>query len=232
MNSRPDSVSISGEVLTGGVSIFAVASPYAFDVVESAERQGLAVTCIDNFGTADHLLPNLEKLSETTNKLRPFGIGLASAGHRGAALNASAEAGFTQPYQLIDPTATIARSVTLGHAVYVNAGVVVGSRTHVGCAANINRSASIGHDNDIGFSTSVGPGAVLAGHVTLGASVSVGAGAVILPKIVVHDGATIGAGAVVTRDVGAFDVVVGNTARVLKKSEVTPLLTCPFCDHA
>ena len=228
---RPESQT-SGEYTPGTVSIFAVASPYAFDVVESAARHGLSVTCIDNFGSADDLLPNLEQLSKATNKVRPFGIGLASAGDRGAALNASAEAGFTQPYQLIDPTATIARSVTLGHAVYVNAGVVVGSRTHLGCAVNINRSASIGHDNDIGFSTSVGPGAVLAGHVTLGASVNVGAGAVILPKILVHDGATIGAGAVVTRDVGAFDVVVGNPARVLKKSEVTPLLTCPFCDHA
>ena len=219
-------------MLTGGVSIFAVASPYAFDVVESAERHGLAVTCIDNFGAADSLLPNLERLSDSTNKLRPVAIGLASAEHRGAALKACADAGFSLPHQIIDPTATIARSVTLGHAVYVNAGVVVGTRTHLGCAVNINRSASIGHDNDIGFSTSVGPGAVLAGHVRLGAHVSVGAGAVILPEIVVHDGATIGAGAVVTRDVAAFEVVAGNPARVLKKSEVTPLLTCPFCDPA
>lgn len=231
MIARPESQA-SGEITPGTVSVFAVASPYAFDVVESAERLGLTVTCIDNFGTADHLLPNLEKLSEATNKLRPFGIGLASAGHRGAALNACAEAGFTLPHQLIDPTATIARSVTVGHAVYVNAGVVVGSHTRIGCAVNVNRSASLGHDNDIGFSTSVGPGAVLAGHVRLGAFVSIGAGAVILPNIVVHDGATVGAGAVVTRDVAAFEVVVGNPARVLKESEVTPLLTCPFCDHA
>ena len=232
MNNRPESGLVTREVLSEGVSIFAVASPYAFDVVESAERHGLAVTCIDNFGAADSLLPNLERLSEVTSTSRPFGIGLASAGQRGAALIACAEAGFSLPYQLIDPTATIARRVTLGHAVYVNAGVVVGTRTHLGCAVNINRSASIGHDNDIGFSTSVGPGAVLAGHVRLGAHVSVGAGAVILPEIVVHDGATIGAGAVVTRDVAAFEVVAGNPARVLKKSEVTPLLTCPFCDPA
>ena len=231
MNARPESKA-SVERTPGAVSVFAVVSPYAFDVVESAERHGLGVTCIDNFGTADTLLPHLEQLSETTNKLRPFAIGLASAGHRGAALHACAEAGFTQPYQLIDPTATIARRVTLGHAVYINAGVVVGSRTHLGCAVNINRSASIGHDNDIGFSASVGPGAVLAGHVRLGTSVSVGAGAVILPQVVVHDGATIGAGAVVTRDVAAFEVVVGNPARVLKNAEVTPLLTCPFCDDA
>ena len=231
MNARPESQA-SVEKTPGTVSIFGVASPYAFEVVESAERLGLAVTCIDTFGTADALLPNLELLSDTTHRVRPFAIGLTSAGHRGAALHAGADAGFTVPHQLIDPTATMARRVTLGHAVYVNAGAVVGSRTHLGCAVNINRSASIGHDNDIGFSASVGPGAVLAGHVRLGTSVSVGAGAIVLPRVVVHDGATVGAGAVVTRDVAPFEVVVGNPARVLKESEVTPLLTCPFCDAA
>ena len=231
MNARPESQA-SVEKTPGTVSIFGVASPYAFEVVESAERLGLAVTCIDNFGTADALLPNLELLSDATARQHPFSVGVSSASHRGAALHAGAKAGFTVPHQLIDPTATMARRVTLGHAVYVNAGAVVGSRTHLGCAVNINRAASIGHDNDIGFSTFVGPGAVLAGHVRLGTCVSVGAGAVILPRVVVHDGATVGAGAVVTRDVAPFEVVVGNPARVLKKSDVTPLLTCPFCDAA
>ncbi len=221
-----------GGVVRPGLSVFGVASHFVHDVVESAQRQGFVPTCIDNLGSADRDLPNLEALSEASDTDRPFTLGLSSARHRGLALVASSKAGFRVPYSLVDPTAVVAGSATFGHSAFVNAGVVVGSHTRIGCASSINRSASIGHDNAIGFSASVGPGAVLAGQVTLGAFVSIGAGAVILPKIVVHDGATIGAGAVVTRDVGAFEVVVGNPARILKKSEVTPLLTCPFCDDA
>lgn len=221
---------VESDVASHGLTIFAVASNFVYDVVESAQRRGFTSTLIDNLGTADRDLPNLEKLSDRSDRARPFTLGLSSAHHRGQALVACADQGFRQPFTLVDPTAIVAHSTTFGHSAYVNAGVTIGPHTHIGCAASINRSASLGHDNNIGFSTSVGPGAILAGHVTLGSCVSVGAGAVILPDVVVHDGATVGAGAVVTHDVDAFDVVVGNPARVLRQSDIIPLLTCPYCD--
>ena len=52
--------------------------------------------------------------------------------------------------------------------------------------------------------------AYIAGRVQIQDYASIGANATILPDIKIGKGAIIGAGAVVTKDVKAFDVVVGN----------------------
>ncbi|MSW96954.1 MAG: hypothetical protein F2808_01065, partial [Actinobacteria bacterium] len=129
---------VESDVASHGLTIFGVASSFVYDVVESAQRRGFATTCIDNLGTADRDLPNLELLSDTSDRRRPFTIGLGSAHHRGLALVASAEKGFRQPFSLVDPTAIVAHSTTFGHSAYVNAGVVVGPHTDIGCGASIN----------------------------------------------------------------------------------------------
>lgn len=214
----------------GAVTIVGVASPYAWDVVESASRAGLDVRCFDNFGGADIRLPGLETLTDSSPRDMPFVIGLASAPHRALAITDIAAAGFAVPEVLVDPTAIVAGTTHFGHCVYVNAGVVIGSNTSVGCATNINRSASVGHDNTLGFAVSVAPGAVLAGGITVQDLATVGAGATVLPGIVIGRGAVVGAGAVVTRDVNDFDVVVGNPARLLRAGESKGgSLRCPYC---
>jgi len=222
----------------GELAIIGVTSPYAWDVVESAFRRSLSVSTVDNFGGASTDLPGLERVTASTNRVRPFTLGLSSAPHRGIALRSCSDLGFLSPVSLIDPTAVLASTTHLGHCVYVNAGVVVGSHSTLGCASNINRSASIGHDNNLGFSVSVGPGATLAGSVTLADFVTVGAGAIILPGISVGRGSVIGAGAVVTANVAPSTTVVGNPARALSVRPLslpgttpapTPGITCPYC---
>ncbi len=53
-------------------------------------------------------------------------------------------------------------------------------------------------------------------RVRIGNDVWIGAQAIIMPGIRIHDGAVIGAGAIVTRDVEAYEVVVGSPAKHLK----------------
>ncbi len=195
------------------LTIFGVASPYAWDVVESARRRGLEPRCVDNHGGAD---PELPGLGTPPAPEEPFTLGLSSGRHRLAAAQAAARAGRALPQSLIDPSAVIASTVTMHHGVYVNAGVVVASRTVLGCHANLNRSASIGHDNVLGFGASVGPGAVTTGEVQIGSGAFVGAGATVVPGVSIGEGALVGAGAVVTRDVPPGAVVAGNPARVLR----------------
>lgn len=208
--------------------VFAVASRYAWDVVESCWREGREPRCVDNVGGADPELP----MRDSGAGPAPFVLGLSSADGRWAAAAAAKQAGFEDPVTLVDRSATIARTAVLSHGVYVNAGAVVAAKTAIGCHSNINRSASIGHDNHLGVAVSVGPGAVLAGSVTVGDLSFIGAGATILPDITIGRQAVIGAGAVVTRSVGDGEVVVGNPARVIRTIDITERPeACPHCSN-
>ena len=210
------------------LTVFAVATPYAWDVVESALRRDRDVRSVDNFGGADPRLPGLEPLTNATPR-SGFVLGLASADHRVPAAVAARDAGFDSPETLVDPTAVVPSTAVLAHGVYVNAGAVLGSHTTLGCHAHVNRAATLGHDASLGFSASVGPGAVLAGHVLLGPASFVGAGATVLPGVRIGRCAVVGAGSVVTRDVEDHQVVVGNPARLLKTRDETPEVSCPHC---
>jgi sugar O-acyltransferase (sialic acid O-acetyltransferase NeuD family) len=214
---------------SGPITVFGVASPYAWDVVESATRAGLVALCVDNYGGADGRLPGLDQPADVG---LPFVLGLSSPLHRAAAAHAAVAAGHRTPTALVDPSAVLATTVTLGHGSYVNAGVVVGSHTTLGCHVNVNRSASLGHDNVVGFAAAFGPGALTAGDVHIGPAAFVGAGAVVLPGVRIGRRATVGAGAVVTKDVDDFAVVVGNPARVLPpRKHIEPVEEdrCPHC---
>ncbi|MCF6376063.1 hypothetical protein L2K70_00420 [Nocardioides KLBMP 9356] len=209
------------------LSVFGVASPYAFDVVESARRSGRDVVCVDNHGGADDRLPRLTTLGDDTART-PFTLGLSSAAGRSGAAHAARDGGWDRPEAMVDPTAILPSTAEVAHGAYVNAGVVIGSWASIGCHANVNRASTIGHDARLGFAAATGPGVVLAGGVVVEAGAFVGSGATVLPEVTIGTGATVGAGAVVTRDVAPGDVVVGNPARVLRSHTVEEL-TCPHC---
>ncbi len=208
--------------------VFAVATPYAWDVVESLLRAGQEVTTVDNLGTADGDLPGRTATEDVAG--RPFVLGTASPRGRAAASEAALADGLGPAATLVDPTAIVATTARLSHGVYVNAGAVVAAKTRLECHANINRSASVGHHCRIGRFAHLGPGAILAGGVDVGPGAFVGAGATVLPGVTLGEGALVGAGAVVTRDVDPGAVVVGNpavpTGAPITVQEVLP---CPQC---
>ncbi len=185
------------------VAVVGVASPYAWDVVDSALRGGFDITCVDNFGGADPRLPGLVRMEDFAAPEAAFALGLSGAINRARILLELAERGFTDPVAMIDPSSVIGSGVDIGHCVYVNAGVVVGPNTRIGCAVNINRSASIGHESDLGFAVNVSPNATLTHGVVVEPLAWIGAGATILPGLRIGRGAVVGAGSVVTQDVEA-----------------------------
>lgn len=146
----------SGSTTATQLFIIGVASPYAWDVVESGVRNDLDPLCVDNHGGADERLPGLTGLGGV-DRTAAFTLGLSSATHRAAAARACFVGGFRHSIALLDPRSVVNSTTTIGHGVYVNAGAVVASNTAIGCHANINRSASVGHD-DIGFAASIAPG--------------------------------------------------------------------------
>jgi sugar O-acyltransferase (sialic acid O-acetyltransferase NeuD family) len=209
------------------VAVFAVASPYAWDVVESLVRSDANVTCVDNHGGADARLP---LVAIAAAERGDFVVGLSSAHMRALAAADAAEQGFAHPVDVIDPTAVVASTAEVAHGAYLNAGVVVASHARIGCHANVNRSASIGHDTRLGFAVSIGPGAVISGSVTIESQAFVGAGATVLPGLTIGTGAIIAAGAVVTTDVAPGAVVAGNPARLLRTEPVEDWNT--VCPHS
>ena len=208
------------------VAVFGVATPYAWEVVETLWRLEVDVICVDNYGGADPQLPGLRA---TLGDHRGAAVlGPSSATARAATAEAAVEAGCVRLDPVVDPTAVVARSASLGHGAYVNAAACVGARSILGCFTNVNRTASIGHHCELGPFTSTGPGVVLSGSVRTGAGAFIGSGAVVLPERTIGSGAVVGAGSVVTKDVPDRAVVVGNPARVVGE-RATWTATCPLC---
>lgn len=214
--------------MTESLHIIGVAAGIAWDVVESAQRAGLNVVCVDNVGGADPELPNLVDESALTDHSGGFAVGVGSVGPRRATAAAAHRTGWSNPVALVDPTSTVAHTVTIAHGAYANAAVVIGAKATVGCFALINRAASIGHHTTVGSFAHVGPGATLAGQITVGAGAFIGAGATVLPGLTIGEGAVVGAGAVVTKDVPPFTIVVGSPARELRQTEKWET-SCPYC---
>ena len=144
------------------------------------------------------------------------GIPQTTPGHRYSVSQDAIAAGLSSFPALVDPSAVVARTSSLGRGTVVGAGAVIAAMGIIGEFVMVNRSASVGHHARIGNYASLGPGSILAGGVTIGRGAFLGAGAVCTPHVTVGRNATVGAGAVVVSDVADGDVVVGNPARILR----------------
>jgi acetyltransferase EpsM len=117
---------------------------------------------------------------------------------------------------LVSPTAEVNPGTVILH------GSIVQSGTRLGAHVLINTAASIDHDCRLGDYSHVSPHGTLCGHVEVGEGSHIGAGAVVIQCVRIGKWCTVGAGAVVLRDVPDYTTVVGNPARVLKRSIPTP----------
>ena len=201
--------------------LYAVSSPYAAEAIETAGRLGWEMAaCVRNLPDtpvpsevvglieADELSPELLAL--------PFAVALITPTHRRSAIADARAHGFDELVSLIDPTAVVARSATLGPGAYVNAAAIIAAGVSAGTSCAINRGASIGHHCHIGDYVTIGPGVVTGGGCRFGPGAFLGVGAVVAPEVEVGTNAVIGAGAVVVEDVPAGAVVVGNPAKVMR----------------
>lgn len=119
---------------------------------------------------------------------------------------------------IVHPSAVVSPSAHLGEGTQVLALANVGPDVTVGEGCIINHRASVDHECQLCEGVHLAPGATLCGCVSVGAYAFIGAGAVVLPRLKIGANAVVGAGAVVTRDVPSGVTVVGNPARVIRKS--------------
>ncbi len=205
-----------------GVILFGIGSPLVVEYEETCRRRGVPiVAAVKNHAGPAYFrgagpivdLPGLRALAPAVASV-PCLCPIFTPGNRRLACEAAAAAGFRFAPALIDPSAIVASSCTVGEGSFVNAGCVVGAWTHVAEHVVVNRGASIGHDVRIERFASLGPSAVVCGNVTIESGALIGAGAVILPSVRIGADAVVGAGAVVVGDVPANAKALGNPARI------------------
>lgn len=119
-----------------------------------------------------------------------------------------ASVGYSFP-PIIDPSAVVSASSTIGEGTFIGKRAVLNANSHVDSFSIINSMALVEHDCTVGAFTHIAVGAVLCGGVHIGRGVLVGANATIIQGLDIHDYATIGAASLVLRDVPADTRALG-----------------------
>jgi sugar O-acyltransferase (sialic acid O-acetyltransferase NeuD family) len=119
---------------------------------------------------------------------------------------------------IVHPTASVSRFAKLGRGVVVFQNVTITSNVMIGNHVIILPSSVISHDDAIGDYTCITGGVCISGGVTVGASCYLGTNSSIKDHLTIGDNCLIGMGSLVLNNVADNLVVVGNPARVLRKT--------------
>jgi sugar O-acyltransferase (sialic acid O-acetyltransferase NeuD family) len=203
------------------IVLFGSGSSMIVDVEETCGRLGLEIAAIvKNMAGADHALARerIVMADDVGADIRLYGyiVPVFTPGYRLAGVNDAGNRGFASPATIVDPTAVVARSTTLGAGTYINSGAIIGAASRLGTFVFINRGASIGHHVAMADFVSIGPGAVISGEVKISRGAVIGAGAVVLPTVHIGANSVIGAGAVARESIPDRCLAVGNPARIVK----------------
>lgn len=107
-------------------------------------------------------------------------------------------------YQLpiiVDKTAILSKSSSIGEGSYIGKGAVVNAKSKIGKMCIINTRAVIEHENEIGDFSHVSVNAVLCGNVFVADHVFIGANSTIMQGKNIQSDSIIGAGSVILNHV-------------------------------
>jgi len=120
---------------------------------------------------------------------------------------------------ILHPTASVSRMATLGKGVVVLQQVTIANQASIGHHVIILPNSIISHDAVIGDYTCITGGVCISGGVTIGRACYLGTNSAISGGVKIGNGCLIGMGAVIRHDVSEQAVMVGNPARLLRKTQ-------------
>ena len=133
-----------------------------------------------------------------------------------------------QAFQITAATALDLGPNVLGEGAILCPFTILTANAKIGKYFHANLYSYVAHDCIIGDYVTFAPGVHCNGNVIIEDYAYIGTGAVIkqgTPEkpLIIGKGAIVGMGAVVTKNVAAFETVVGNPAQLFKRKEATLL---------
>lgn len=117
---------------------------------------------------------------------------------------------------LIHPTVTISKNVSLGKGVIIFGHSYIGNDTTIGDLVTIQGAVQIGHDVKIGPLSHFNAFSFIGGYCVIEDQVTLNVKASILPKVTVGFAASVGAHSLVLKNVSAFTSVFGSPAKKME----------------
>ena len=121
---------------------------------------------------------------------------------------------------LIDPSAIIGRTCTVGEGCMICAGNIITTDVKIGNHVIVNLDCTIGHDANISSYVTLYPSVNVSGNVNVGECTEIGTGSAIIQGIEIGSGTIIGANSTVIRNIEDNVTAVGSPAMVVKRHEM------------
>ena len=114
---------------------------------------------------------------------------------------------------LIDPSAKVSQSSSIGLSTYVGVNTIINAQSQIGKGVIINTAAIIEHECDVQDFSHIGPAAVLCGNVSVGKGAFIGANSVVRNNTSICSDVTLGSGSVVVKSIEDEGIWVGNPSK-------------------
>lgn len=119
----------------------------------------------------------------------------------------------------VHPMAYVAPNVQLSPGTVIMPQVTLSSGTKFGKSCLVMVGATVGHDNLIGDFCHIAAQACVGAYIKIGTGVHIGLNSTIRENLTIGNYATVGMGAVLTKNVGDYEIWVGNPAKFLRKAK-------------
>ena len=119
----------------------------------------------------------------------------------------------------VHPLAYVAPNVRLGAGTVAMPNVSISSGTSFGKGCLIMVGATIGHDNKIGNYCHFAAQSCVGAYMNIDDGVHIGLNATTRENLNIGKNATLGMGSVLTKDIGDYEIWVGNPAKYLRNAE-------------